>query len=159
MNKELKNIYEYNDALKSKLNSEIDTLNDEEKTVLVLHLGLSNLGYKTTKEIALLMNKSNEEIRKIQFEALSKVEPIEGSVDEAVYKKNERLKVILKPKIDKLPSEQKEVITLHFGLDGNCPKTINEISNLLGISAEKVKKLEIKALRNLYKGENDYAKI
>ena len=58
---------------------------------------------------------------------------------------------MLRPKINKLPQDQKIVISLHFGLDDNRPKTISEISKILHLTSSEVKQLEIEALRNLRK--------
>lgn len=151
MEKQLTNTYEYNNALKIKLKAEVDSLSDDEKTVLILHFGLTSEGYKTMDEISQIMNISKETVRELECSALSKIEPIEKSYDEDIYSENERLKIVLKPKIEKLPEDQKNVIILHFGLDGNTPKTIDEIASILNLSNTKVKYLEIEALRNLRK--------
>lgn len=151
MEKQIIDTYEYNNALKLKLNAEVDSLSNDEKTVLILHFGLSAEGYKTMDEIARILNVSKETVRELECSALSKIEPIEKSINEDIYSENERLKIILKPKIEKLPEDQKNVIILHFGLDGHTPKTINEIASILNLTNTKVKNLEIEALRNLRK--------
>ena len=141
----------YNQLLKIRLKGEIDSLTDNEKIVLILHFGLSKEGYKTMKEITKIMKLSKEEVRELECSALSKIEPIDYPIAEDVYSENERLKIMLRPKINKLPQDQKIVISLHFGLDDNRPKTISEISKILHLTSSEVKQLEIEALRNLRK--------
>jgi len=51
--------------------------------------------------------------------------------------------------LDKLPEKERQVIELRFGLRGNEPKTLREIGDILGVSRERVRQLETKALRKL----------
>jgi RNA polymerase primary sigma factor len=51
--------------------------------------------------------------------------------------------------LDKLPEKESKVIELRFGLRGNEPKTLREIGDILGVSRERVRQLETRALRKL----------
>ncbi len=51
--------------------------------------------------------------------------------------------------LDKLPEKERKVIELRFGLRGNEPKTLREIGDILGVSRERVRQLETRALRKL----------
>ncbi len=51
--------------------------------------------------------------------------------------------------LDKLPEKERKVIELRFGLRGNEPKTLREIGEILGVSRERVRQLETRALRKL----------
>lgn len=51
--------------------------------------------------------------------------------------------------LSKLPEKERRVIELRFGLHGEEPKTLREIGDILQISRERVRQLEIKALRKL----------
>ncbi|RLJ70998.1 RNA polymerase primary sigma factor [Hydrogenivirga caldilitoris] len=51
--------------------------------------------------------------------------------------------------LDKLPEKERRVIELRFGLKGNEPKTLREIGDILGVSRERVRQLETRALRKL----------
>ena len=73
--------------------------------------------------------------------------------------KNIEDEVDLKFKIKKLYQKMKEVLKLRektilelrFGLDGNKPKTQNEIAKSMGISRSYVSRIETKLLRNWLK--------
>ncbi len=51
--------------------------------------------------------------------------------------------------LKKLPEKERKVIELRFGLGGNEPKTLREIGEILGVSRERVRQLETRALRKL----------
>ncbi len=51
--------------------------------------------------------------------------------------------------LDRLPEKERRVIELRFGLRGNEPKTLREIGDILGVSRERVRQLETRALRKL----------
>lgn len=73
--------------------------------------------------------------------------------------KNIEDEVDLKFKIKKLYQKMKEVLKfrektileLRFGLDGNKPKTQNEIAKSMGISRSYVSRIETKAIEKLAK--------
>lgn len=48
-----------------------------------------------------------------------------------------------------LKSREKLILELRFGLDGNKPKTQNEIAQMMGISRSYVSRIETKAIGKL----------
>ena len=48
-----------------------------------------------------------------------------------------------------LPDRHRHVISLRFGLGGEPPKTLNEVGEALGISSQRVRQIEARALRLL----------
>lgn len=50
-----------------------------------------------------------------------------------------------------LKGREKTIIELRFGLDGNKPKTQNQIAEMLGISRSYVSRIETKAIGKLAK--------
>ncbi len=51
--------------------------------------------------------------------------------------------------LEKLPEKERKVVELRFGLGGVEPKTLREIGDILGVSRERVRQLETRALRKL----------
>ena len=51
--------------------------------------------------------------------------------------------------LSKLTEKERKVIELRFGLGGGEPKTLREIGEILGLSRERVRQLETRALRKL----------
>ena len=47
------------------------------------------------------------------------------------------------------PTTSSEVIRLRYGIDGEDPKPLRETGRRLGLSAERVRQLESKALKRL----------
>ena len=48
-----------------------------------------------------------------------------------------------------LTQREQEIITLRFGLDGNPPRTLEEVGKIYGVTRERIRQIEGKALRKL----------
>ena len=59
----------------------------------------------------------------------------------------------LRDAVGTLPENERTVMTLRFGLDREEPKALRETGRRLGLSSERVRQLEEKALRRLSKDE------
>jgi RNA polymerase primary sigma factor len=59
----------------------------------------------------------------------------------------------LRDAVGTLPENERTVLTLRFGLDREEPKALRETGRRLGLSSERVRQLEEKALRRLSKDE------
>ncbi len=57
----------------------------------------------------------------------------------------EQIQVIL----DTLPERERGVLTLRFGLDGNNAKTLEEVGVIYGVTRERIRQIESKALNKL----------
>ena len=55
----------------------------------------------------------------------------------------------LKQSLDDLQERDRHVIVLRYGLDDNNPKTLGEVAELLGLSRERVRQIEERAIRTL----------
>lgn len=51
--------------------------------------------------------------------------------------------------LDTLPSRERELLILRHGLDGAAPRTLQQVGNSLGISGERTRQLEARALSQL----------
>jgi len=56
---------------------------------------------------------------------------------------------LLRRTIEDLPEQERSVIRLRYGIDGEDPKPLREAGRQLGISAERVRQLEARALQRL----------
>jgi RNA polymerase primary sigma factor len=56
---------------------------------------------------------------------------------------------LLRQTIEELPDNEQRVIRLRYGMDGEDPKPLRETGRRLGLSAERVRQLESKALKRL----------
>ncbi len=62
-------------------------------------------------------------------------------------------KQLLKDHLDEvlstLTEREAKVLTLRFGLDGGLPKTLEEVGKVFGVTRERIRQIEAKALRKL----------
>lgn len=121
----------------------------------------------TRKEIAEAMGVSTEEIDAILRQSLttsSLDEPIHASDGKSFLgdliadsKNNDGLDQIelgmykeqLDRWLDQLHDQERTVITLRFGLENSEKMTLSEIGNMMAISRERVRQIELKSLRKL----------
>lgn len=65
-----------------------------------------------------------------------------------LYKRELILKLV-----EQLPEKDREVLILRYGLRGEKPKTLDEIGKILGVTRERVRQIESKAIRKLRSGK------
>jgi RNA polymerase primary sigma factor len=56
---------------------------------------------------------------------------------------------VLRHALLSLPDREREVVTLRYGIDGNEPRTLEEIGRRLGLTRERVRQIELDSLRRL----------
>jgi len=63
----------------------------------------------------------------------------------------EQLFILISTALDKerLTDRHKKIIIFHYGLDGEKPKSLQEIADLFGLSRERIRQIEREALRKL----------
>jgi RNA polymerase primary sigma factor len=59
------------------------------------------------------------------------------------------LKEDINAALSTLPPREKRVLEMRFGLNDNCPLTLEEAGKLLGVTRERVRQIEVRGLRNL----------
>lgn len=62
---------------------------------------------------------------------------------------NSEVKRMIKDALEKLTPREEEIVVARFGLDGSRPKTLEEIGQIRGVTRERVRQIEKKALRKL----------
>jgi RNA polymerase primary sigma factor len=121
----------------------------------------------TEQEIAERTGFSVEKVRRIHIasrEALSLDTPV-GEEDDAAtlgdlvedqylpsptaHVEASDLRTRMEALLDHLPERERDVIRMRFGFGENEPKTLHEIGEILGVSRERIRQLEKKALTRL----------
>lgn len=111
---------------------------------------------KFVEYVSIALSELGEEISKEAIEKEQKEQEtllIANKIRDLMEIDAERLERILFT----LTMREEQIIRLRFGLDGEEPKSLEEVAELFGISIEEVRKIESKALmkmRNRYSHEN-----
>ncbi|MAN59540.1 MAG: hypothetical protein CMC08_06860 [Flavobacteriaceae bacterium] len=69
--------------------------------------------------------------------------------DEARFATWYELRPVLDEMLDGLPDRQKDILTRRFGLDGGDEMTLEEIGQIYGVTRERIRQIEAKALDTL----------
>src|SRR5574344_418639 len=118
------------------------------------------------EELAKKMNVSVEKIReiyKISQEPVSLETPIgeeddshlgdfikdERNLSTEEYATNEMLKDEISEVLETLTKRKKKVIRLRFGLEDGKSRTLEEVGQMFGVTRERIRQIEAKALRKL----------
>ena len=142
----------------------VETIN---KLIRIQRQLVQELGREPTpEEIAREMNVSEDRVReilKISQEPVSLETPIgeeddshlgdfiedqeaQAPVDAAAF---ELLKEQLEDVLDTLTSREEKVLRLRFGLDDGRSRTLEEVGQYFGVTRERIRQIEAKALRKL----------
>ena len=73
----------------------------------------------------------------------------ENNPDPCVLLADARLGPQIDHWLDKLPAREREVVERRFGLHGNPRQTLAEVGDELGVTRERVRQIQLKALRHL----------
>ncbi|MHB1753943.1 MAG: sigma-70 family RNA polymerase sigma factor, partial [bacterium] len=71
-----------------------------------------------------------------------------------ILKKDEILEILNKCFLS-LDSLSRKILILRFGIDGQNPKTLNEIGLMFGLTKERIRQIELKAVSMLKKSLKD----
>ena len=107
-------------------------------------------GSKKTKAEVYLNEPIGKDKDDNEITLLEILENDERSIEDEIDLKL-KTKVLYKKMEDVLKDREKEIIILRFGLNGDKPKTQNEIAKLMGISRSYVSRIETKAIGKLAK--------
>ncbi len=120
----------------------------------------------TEEELAKKMNTSVDKIReiyKISQDPVSLETPIgeeddshlgdfikdERSLSPEEYATNEMLKDEISQVLETLTEREEKVVRLRFGLEDGKPRTLEEVGQMFGVTRERIRQIEAKALRKL----------
>jgi len=75
--------------------------------------------------------------------------PDENNIDPVALLQDDDVKENIEKWIDQLTEKQREVVTRRFGLHGYDVSTLEEVGNNIGVTRERVRQIQIEALRKL----------
>lgn len=75
--------------------------------------------------------------------------PDESNIDPVVLLQDDDVKANIDKWLDQLTEKQCEVVTRRFGLHGYDISTLEEVGNSIGVTRERVRQIQIEALRKL----------
>lgn len=89
---------------------------------------------------------TNDRGQEVEFGELQTDETSPNPVSEAdTILRREAIAAVL----EKMPSREAKVLTMRFGLDGNPPKTLEVVGEEFGLTRERIRQIEGRALRKL----------
>jgi len=74
---------------------------------------------------------------------------VSGLLEESIIRDTKILKEPLREALGKIPEHLQEVLCLRFGFNGGKPQTLEQVGKQLGVTRERVRQKEAKALRML----------
>ena len=73
----------------------------------------------------------------------------ESSLSPEEYATNEMLKDEISQVLETLTEREEKVVRLRFGLEDGKPRTLEEVGQMFGVTRERIRQIEAKALRKL----------
>ena len=73
----------------------------------------------------------------------------ERSLSPEEYATNEMLKDEISQVLETLTEREEKVVRLRFGLEDGKPRTLEEVGQMFGVTRERIRQIEAKALRKL----------
>ncbi len=103
----------------------------------------------TNEEIAALMNISMDELVNLIRVAQEHDIPTSPSSEEPISVTQELLRKDINEVLSVLSPREREVLRLRFGLDDGRQRSLEDVGNLFGVTRERIRQIEAKALRKL----------
>jgi RNA polymerase primary sigma factor len=81
--------------------------------------------------------------------ALSSVIEDAQALNPALGAARSMLREQLSQSLAQLPSKEREILTRRYGLETGCPQTLEEVGKVFSLTRERIRQIELKALRKL----------
>lgn len=82
---------------------------------------------------------------------LEDITPDRDSMSPEEYTMKKKLSEEIRTALSRLPKREADIVILRFGLDDGQPRTLEEVSKIYGLTRERIRQIEAKALRRLKK--------
>jgi RNA polymerase primary sigma factor len=125
---------------------------DATEEELVERLGVKPEEARRLREVSQPISSINARINTDEGSELGELLPDEHSGDDYTRVEVGQWEMALVEAVRSLPEREARIIEMRHGLDGRDTHTLREVSEALGISQERARQVEIKALRTIRTG-------
>jgi RNA polymerase primary sigma factor len=125
---------------------------DASEEELVERLGVKPEEARRLREVSQPISSINAKINAEEGSEFGELLPDERSGDDYARVEVGQWELALVEAVRSLPEREARIIEMRHGLDGNETLTLREVSEELGISQERARQVEIKALRTIRTG-------
>ncbi|HJQ30052.1 MAG TPA: sigma-70 family RNA polymerase sigma factor [Rubrobacter sp.] len=125
---------------------------DASEEELVERLGVKPEEARRLREVGQPISSINARINSDEGSEMGELLPDERSGDDYTRVEVGQWEVALVEAVRSLPEREARIIEMRHGLDGSDTRTLREVSEELGISQERARQVEIKALRTIRTG-------
>ena len=125
---------------------------DATEEELVERLGVKPEEARRLREVSQPISSINAKINAEEGSEFGELLPDERSGDDYARVEVGQWELALVEAVRSLPEREAKIIEMRHGLDGNETLTLREVSEELGISQERARQVEIKALRTIRTG-------
>ncbi|HET9927279.1 MAG TPA: sigma-70 family RNA polymerase sigma factor [Rubrobacter sp.] len=125
---------------------------DATEEELVERLGVKPEEARRLREVSQPISSINAKINADEASEFGELLPDERSGDDYARVEVGQWELALVEAVRSLPEREARIIEMRHGLDGNETLTLREVSEELGISQERARQVEIKALRTIRTG-------
>jgi RNA polymerase primary sigma factor len=119
---------------------------------IIERLGVKPEEAKRLREVGQPISSINARIKSEEGSEVGELLPDERSGDEYARVEAGQWELTLVEAVRSLPEREARIIEMRHGLDGGETRTLREVSEELGISQERARQVEIKALRTIRTG-------
>ncbi|HEX2739446.1 MAG TPA: sigma-70 family RNA polymerase sigma factor [Rubrobacter sp.] len=125
---------------------------DATEEEVVESLGVKPEEARRLREVSQPISSINARINTDEGSEMGELLPDEHSGDDYTRVEVGQWEVALVEAVRSLPEREARIIEMRHGLDGSDTRTLREVSEELGISQERARQVEIKALRTIRTG-------
>jgi RNA polymerase primary sigma factor len=119
---------------------------------IIERLGVKPEEARRLREVGQPISSINARIKSEEGSEVGELLPDERSGDEYARVEAGQWELTLVEAVRSLPEREARIIEMRHGLDGGETRTLREVSEELGISQERARQVEIKALRTIRTG-------
>ena len=149
-----------NEALANRLNAIIDAEIELKESLkrnpshkeIAEKLGISNEEFHELREYAVEILKMQDEELKVSHDDL--ISDLIAKISNSLEEYEDDMSEEIEDDLDLLDENEKNIITLLFGLNGDSPKTEKEVALMYGVSEARIRQIKDLAIRKMKESKN-----